>query len=67
MTLDELTRDRERVRLAVLELPGLTTRELAITLGMIDRHTLTDLRRLERDGLVVSWWDGRACRWFPPG
>jgi DNA-binding Lrp family transcriptional regulator len=58
--------DRERLRTAVRDLPGQSTRELAEALGMSKRNALTDLSRLEREGLVERWWDGRSTRWFPP-
>ena len=58
--------DRERLRTAVRDLPGQSTRELAEALGMSKRNALTDLSRLEREGLVERWWDGGVTRWFPP-
>ena len=58
--------DRERLRTAVLDMPGQSTRELAEALGMTKRNALTDLSRLEREGLVERWWDGGVTRWFPP-
>ena len=57
--------DRERLRAAVRDLPGQSTRELAEALGMSKRSAFSDLSRLEREGLVERWWKDAVTRWFP--
>ena len=66
MTTPSIEADRDRVFSIVANTPGLTTREIAEALGMTIRHALTSLRYVERHGRVERWYDGSACRWFPP-
>jgi hypothetical protein len=56
---------REVLRVAVVAVPGLSTRELAAAIGQTQRQTLGDLGRLARDGRILRRWDGRATRWYP--
>lgn len=66
MTTPSIEADRDRVFSIVANTPGLTTHEVAKSLGVKYRNALTDLRYLERHGRVERWYDGSACLWFPP-
>jgi DNA-binding transcriptional ArsR family regulator len=58
---------REKLLLAIRERPGLPVTDLAEGTG-VPRNTATyHLRRLEREGLVVSQRSGRVRVWFAPG
>jgi predicted transcriptional regulator len=57
---------REVLIVAVMTMPGRSTRELAAEIGQTHRNTLTDLNALAKAGRVERWHDGAAYRWFPP-